>query len=288
MRKLTQDTIIARFRAKHGDKYDYSLVNFIGVSYHVTVICPKHGQYRVSPRDHIKHGCKECARESMPIRRWSDDKINSLFNDNGFTVLNIIRTLGKDISVQTKCRQNHISTVSLPNFKKSIENNKIGCSHCAANVKHTQDYIENCLTAEGYVAKEEYINSRTPFQAVCPNGHMCFINYSSWKRGSRCSECADRGFKLEKPAILYYIKFYTKIGVLYKIGITNLSTQIRFRYEPCSFQIIKEEHFLLGKLAKEKEREILTKYKDWLYKGDYVLKNGNTECFTKDVLGLDI
>lgn len=61
-RLLTQDVVIARFRATHGDKYDYSKVAYVDAHTHVTIICPVHGEFRSSASAHWKKtGCMQCS-----------------------------------------------------------------------------------------------------------------------------------------------------------------------------------------------------------------------------------
>ena len=46
----------------HGDKYDYSKVIYKGVDYVVKIICPIHGEFEQTPRNHLNgHGCQKCA-----------------------------------------------------------------------------------------------------------------------------------------------------------------------------------------------------------------------------------
>lgn len=49
----------------HGDKYDYSKVEYINSLKDVEIICPKHGSFWQTPSVHIndKCGCPECAKE---------------------------------------------------------------------------------------------------------------------------------------------------------------------------------------------------------------------------------
>ena len=46
----------------HGDRYDYSKVNYINTNYPVTIICQKHGEFTQEPEKHLirKHGCPLC------------------------------------------------------------------------------------------------------------------------------------------------------------------------------------------------------------------------------------
>ena len=63
-RKLTTEEFIKRAQEIHGNKYDYSKVNYIDNKTKVCVICPKHGEFWQTPGNHIgnKQECPECAR----------------------------------------------------------------------------------------------------------------------------------------------------------------------------------------------------------------------------------
>lgn len=61
----------------HGDKYDYSKVEYKGSFPHVTIICKKHGEFRQSPANHLSgRTCDKCAREST---RAGKEKIEAIF-----------------------------------------------------------------------------------------------------------------------------------------------------------------------------------------------------------------
>jgi hypothetical protein len=60
--KLDGDEILKRFINIHGNKYDYSLVNYINYKTKVKIICDKHGIFEQSPNHHISgKGCPKCA-----------------------------------------------------------------------------------------------------------------------------------------------------------------------------------------------------------------------------------
>lgn len=60
-RNLSQDNIIEKFKEKHGNKYDYSLVKFTRVHDKVEIICPIHGKFEQTPSKHLKgQGCPKC------------------------------------------------------------------------------------------------------------------------------------------------------------------------------------------------------------------------------------
>jgi hypothetical protein len=58
----TQNEIIDKFKQKHGGRYDYSKVEYKGISNKVCIICPKHGEFWQTPHEHIRGcGCPLCA-----------------------------------------------------------------------------------------------------------------------------------------------------------------------------------------------------------------------------------
>lgn len=65
--RLTKEEFIKRARKVHGDKYDYSKVEYINAKTKVCVICPKHGDFYVTPNSHTsKHvGCPVCTESNL-------------------------------------------------------------------------------------------------------------------------------------------------------------------------------------------------------------------------------
>lgn len=60
-KKLTTAEFIAKARTVHGDKYDYSKVEYIDSHSKVCVICMIHGEFLQTPNDHLSgRGCKLC------------------------------------------------------------------------------------------------------------------------------------------------------------------------------------------------------------------------------------
>jgi hypothetical protein len=58
---MTREEFIARARLKHGDKYDYSEVEYKNNYTKVCIICPEHGPFLQTPSNHLMgRGCSEC------------------------------------------------------------------------------------------------------------------------------------------------------------------------------------------------------------------------------------
>lgn len=102
---------------------------------------------------------------------------------------------------------------------------------------------------------------------------------------------ATCGFRVDKPATLYYLRIRTATNlVLYKIGITNRSPKSRITgmglQNVVAIDVIKTFPFASGREARLVEKAYHREFACHAYTGDPVLGNGNTELFTADVLGL--
>lgn len=62
MAKKTKEETIKQFIEKHGDKYDYSKVDYVNHKTKVTIICPMHGEFEQTPNNHANgQGCIICS-----------------------------------------------------------------------------------------------------------------------------------------------------------------------------------------------------------------------------------
>lgn len=71
MAKMTTEEFIKKAQEVHGDRYDYSKVEYESMLTKVCIICKVHGEFLQSPKKHLSgQGCKECFRTSL-INRYS-------------------------------------------------------------------------------------------------------------------------------------------------------------------------------------------------------------------------
>ena len=67
--RSSKEDFIKKAREVHGDKYDYSKVNYDSCETNVCIICPKHGGFKQRPADHTQGvGCPKCANEATGER----------------------------------------------------------------------------------------------------------------------------------------------------------------------------------------------------------------------------
>lgn len=83
--KKTIAEFLLEAKTAHGDKYDYSKVEYTGSWQHVKIICKTHGVFEQLPTTHINgHGCKRCMTESTNINRYQ--KYYPIFVNNSIAV----------------------------------------------------------------------------------------------------------------------------------------------------------------------------------------------------------
>lgn len=100
-KKLTTEEFIAKAKMVHGDKYDYSKVNYINCSTKVCIICPEHGEFWQIPNAHLRGvGCPICktskgedlidaylGKHNLSYKRQFNIKLNTaLFSRNNLRV----------------------------------------------------------------------------------------------------------------------------------------------------------------------------------------------------------
>jgi len=299
-RRKTTDEFIDKAKAIHGDRYDYSLSEYIGSTAKVTIICPKHGPFEQTPSEHlVGSGCPKCGVLARAEARTKtlEEFIASAIKVHGHRYdYSLAEYLGAQEKVTIICPEHgpfeqtssgHISgkgcyecgLAASADAKRSTKEEFIA----KAKMKHGDRYDYSLV---------EYLASNKKVKIICPD-HGLFLqapNDHIGQQGSGCPDCAETGFNPKKTALLYYLAITTDCGnTRYKIGITNLSIEKRFRGRDLArIRVIKVWRFDVGLDAAEREAEILNQFaKDRYYGPRLLVGAGNTELFTRDVLGLD-
>jgi hypothetical protein len=76
---MTTEEFIQKAKEVHGDRYDYSKVQYINTKTKVCIICKEHGEFWQRANNHIiGHGCHKCAVKASSIpkpRIWTKEKV---------------------------------------------------------------------------------------------------------------------------------------------------------------------------------------------------------------------
>lgn len=298
-KRKTTEQFIARANAIHGDRYEYSLVEYVGSAAKVTIICPEHGPFEQTPSEHlVGSGCTKCgilARAEVR-RKTTEQFIASSYEVHGDRYdYSLVEYLSAQERVTIICPE-HGPFEQTPNNHLGGK----GCYECGivangdAKRSTTEQFIAKARMVHGdrydYLLVK-YVKSSKKVKIICPD-HGLFLqkpnDHISQKSG--CPDCAKTGFDPSEPGLLYYLAITTDEGYTrYKIGITNRSVEERFRgADLARIRVVKIWNFGIGRVAAERESEILYQFAGDRYYGPRLLVGaGNTELFTHDILGLD-
>lgn len=66
-KSLTQEEFVIKCKEVHGDKYDYSKINYVKGRDKIIIICPEHGEFITTASGHLYsgHGCPKCILKSQ-------------------------------------------------------------------------------------------------------------------------------------------------------------------------------------------------------------------------------
>jgi hypothetical protein len=288
MKKYTKDSFIKKAKEVHENRYDYSKTEYNGARTPVTVTCREHGDFYPTPDNHVnkKKGCSKCAGVARLTLEEYINKASEVHN-NKYTYDKVIYTNAHSL-IEVDCPTHGTFSTEANSHIKGA-----GCKQCAIDaLKGTEEAFWEMVKANQDTTNYDY--SLTEYTAMshpiiigCPT-HGLFSQVAGiHARGSKCPKCNTSGFSMTEPGTLYYLNI---IGTsCYKIGITSLSVDKRFTKEDLAkIRVVKTWNFPTGADARLFESQILRANKEFKYTGAPLLKDGNTELFIKDVLGLDL
>ena len=213
----TTEKIIEKFKSIHGDKYDYSKVDFVKTTTKVCIICPEHGEFWQEPHAHLKgQGCPKCGVDKR-------SKSKTTTNENFIKKAKEIHGDKYDYS-KTNYINNKTKIVIICPIHGEIEitpnahiSEKRGCPKCGntlkgANFKMSiERFIEKAQKIHGnsYSYEEvSYINNRTPVSIMCPTHGIFKQTPEVHLSGHGCPECAN--IKRAEKNIMTTIEFIAK------------------------------------------------------------------------------
>ena len=199
MRKLTIEEFIEKAKKIHGDKYDYSKVNYINNSTKVCIICPEHGEFYQTPAGHLSgRVCKFCSGHYQSNTKEFIEKAKKIHGDKyDYSKVNYIKAR---IGVNIICPIHG-------NFFQAPYSHLggCGCPKCANDLTGdrcrmtTEDFIRKSKELHGNkydYSKVNYITSRDKVCIICPeHGEFC-QRPNDHLNGQGCSRCLHKS-KLE-------------------------------------------------------------------------------------------
>lgn len=76
---LAQTEVLKRFKSAHGNRYDYSKVDYQRMKKKVIIICKVHGEFEQTPRKHSRgRGCRRCGSIQSALTRKENNRLKSV------------------------------------------------------------------------------------------------------------------------------------------------------------------------------------------------------------------
>lgn len=296
-KKLTTAGFVEAATKVHNSVYNYSKVQYKNAKTKVCITCPVHGDFEQTPDIHLRgSGCRKCFFDSVgdTLRKSVKQFVTESANKHGhkYCYKDVVHIDNKTLVI--------ITCPVHGSFKQTPSQHSAGhgCKACGierttAAKKFTKSmFVMKAKLVHGDkydYSKLRYKTSTTKVEIVCRTHGSFWQEANSHLQGKTCNSCTGRGFDSSKPATLYYLRVTARgrSTPLYKIGVTNNTVQQRFKTDMKYITILHEEYFNLGKAAYTNEQQILKQFEHYKYIGTDVLKSGNTELFTKDILNMD-
>jgi hypothetical protein len=144
--KSTKHDFIIKAKKKHGDKYDYSLVDYVNNNTKVKIICPKHGEFNQKAANHTRgDNCPVCntSKGELKIQKILEDNNIPYIRQHKFSDCKNIRKLSFDfylpnynICIEYDGIQHFKQTNwrnGILNLKKTQERDEIKNKYCSDN-----------------------------------------------------------------------------------------------------------------------------------------------------------
>ena len=196
-KKLTKEDFIKKAIEKHGDKYDYSKVDYVNSKTKVCIICPKHGhgEFWQIPNNHLHgKGCPRCANKATGERcRLSKDEFIKKANNTHEGKYNYDKV--EYVNAHTKVciicpKHGHGEFWQTPHNHTKGK----GCSKCKgdnqklskeefikkANEVHNGKYVYN---------KVDYVNNSIKICIICPKHGEFWQKPNNHLSGQGCPKC---------------------------------------------------------------------------------------------------
>lgn len=261
-RYKTTEEFVKKAIAKHGNKYDYSLVDYVNAKTKVKIICPIHGKFEQIPRAHINGGgCPKCHGKS----KTTED-----------IVTEFIKKHGNKYDYSLVVYKNNLTTVDIicpihGVFRQRPKDHLMGkgCQKCSGVYMDTNYFIEKAEKKHNnYYSydKTVFIKSDVKTTITCPKHGDFEQTPNSHLNGRGCPICRES--KGEKEIRLNLLK--NKITFLPQYKFINCKNKQELPFDfylpdhNTCIEFHGEQHYKAFKHFGGKDKFEKTKYNDFL------------------------
>ena len=190
---------IEKAREVHGDKYDYSKVEYKNANTKVCIICPEHGEFWQKPSGHLMgKKCKKCSLQTIKrqTKSYTTEKlIKKLYEMFGNKYdYSKVEFLSLYEPIKLICPIHGEFEIKVSQIL--YENRE--CPHCKPTEKKrldTEQFIEKAREVHGDkydYSKLEYVNNKTKVCIICPEHGEFWQRPDNHLQGKKCLLCVDK------------------------------------------------------------------------------------------------
>lgn len=280
-----------KFRAVHGDRYDYSLVEYKGDGIKIDIICKKHGTFFQTPGNHKQgQGCPYCIGKNKTTEQFIEEARETHGDVYDYS---LVEYNGCSKEVDIICPTHGVfSQIPFVHISGS------GCKNCGTikqaqdRIKTTEQFIKEAREVHGELFDYSLVDYKFAINHVdiicsihgvfhqTPNSHI------NMKSG--CTYCARERTNYDKYKDKKTTLYYIKIDDVYKVGLTKTSLKNRFKKEleeGINVEVIKTIDFEDGWEAFQLEQQILKETNHLrIKKKESPIEGGWTEVRKEDII----
>lgn len=219
--KKTTEQFISDARAVHGDRYDYSDVEYVNAHTPVAIRCPKHGVFKQRPSAHTnnKSGCPACAGRPVIDTKLFVERARQIHGDR-YDYSNV-SYMGNKTPVNITCPiHGDFQMTPISHLDKSR-----GCPKCTDGYYEkytTEDWVSRATEVHNGKYQYDSVNYTGAFDKMeisCPEHGYFSQNSHDHLMGRGCPACAKIISKPETDLV----DFFESMGVRV---LTNVRTVI--------------------------------------------------------------
>ena len=193
-KKKTKEEFIKEATEKHRGKYDYSKVDYVNNKTKVCIICPEHGEFWLTPKDHLaRKGCPICGGTSALTKEEFIKKARKVHKYKyDYSKVEYVNIKTKVCIVCSK--SGHGEFWQVPNNHLNGQ----GCPKCYANkirerlTSSKEEFIIKARKKHGDkydYNKVKYVNSATKVCINCHEHGEFWQTPADHTRGIGCPTC---------------------------------------------------------------------------------------------------
>ena len=219
--KKTTEEFVKQAQIKHGNKYDYSKVDYKGYNKKIIIICSIHDNFEQLPVNHLRGSrCPKCTGNFMNTEYFKEKAVKVHGDKYDYSKVNYTKNQNKVIII---CKIHK-------EFEQTANDHLTGsnCPKCMNNFMNTEYFKEKATKVHGNkydYSKVNYINTESKVTIICKIHKEFEQIANSHLMGSNCPKCTgnfmDKNYFIEKANKIHNNKYdYSKVNEInYKIKI---------------------------------------------------------------------